>query len=87
MYTFPVSKMITKGWKMIKKMIKTCRVTGIVAVSNGCRIYVDIGKGKILANLRLLTWNSLIGQFVHPLKIRYLASCKFHFIREHENLI
>ena len=31
---------------------------------NGCRIYVDITTGKNCRQFTLLTWNSLIGQFV-----------------------
>ena len=40
---------------------------------------------------KLLTWTSFIGQFVNPVggkrEIVILASCKFHFIRKHENLM
>ena len=43
----------------------------------------------------MLTGNSFIGQFVHPVRgcgggwgsIFILASCEFYFIREHENLV
>ena len=47
----------------------------------------------------LPTWNSIIGQFIHPVGrggggvkgvegvILNLARCKFHFIREHDNLV
>ena len=54
------------------------------------RGYYD--RGKIVVNL-VPTWNSFIGQFVHPIEgfgrggIVNLALCKFHFIVEHENLM
>ena len=35
-------------------------------VYNGYSIYMDILKGKICRQFRLLIWNSIIGQFVHP---------------------
>ena len=61
---------------------------------NGYRIYVDIMTGEKLSSIRLLTWNSFIGQIDHPVgeeRIRWgiviLARCKFHFTREHENLV
>ena len=60
---------------------------------NGCRIYMDIMTGEKCRQFTLLTWNSLISQFVHPVgdeekrKIDILARCEFHFIRQHENLV
>ena len=30
------------------------------------RIYIDIMKGKNCCQFSLLTWNSFMGQFVHP---------------------
>ena len=66
-----------------------------VAWYNGCRIYVDIMTGKKLSTFYLA--NSIIGHFFHPegwdgVKvveggIVILPCCKFHFIREHENLV
>ena len=34
--------------------------------ANGCRINVDIMTGEKSSQFRLLTWTSLIIQFVHP---------------------
>ena len=54
---------------------------------------------KNCRQFKLLTWTSLIRQFVHSVnegrgfgkggefEYRYLASCTHHFIREHENSI
>ena len=63
---------------------------------NGYWIYVDILTGKTCCQFRLLTWTSFIGQFVHlrggegmdmRVGIVISASCEFHFIRVHENLV
>ena len=61
---------------------------------NGYRIFLDIMTGEKLSLITLLTWDSFIGQIDHPVgkeRIRggivILARCKFHFTREHENLV
>ena len=49
--------------------------------------------GKNCHQFSLVTWNSFIGQFVNPIEggwkegIVILARCKFHFIRENEDLV
>ena len=47
--------------------------------------YVDVMTVKNCRQFRLLTWTSLVGHFVHRIVI--LASYKFHYISEHENLV
>ena len=57
-----------------------------------------LSEWKIYRQFRMLTWISFIGQFIHPVEkgwvkgggreeIFILASCMFHSIREHENLV
>ena len=64
---------------------------------NGYIIYVDIITGEKCRQIRLLTWASFIGQFVHAVKedrvnwvdwgIVILATYEFHFPVVHDNLV
>ena len=60
---------------------------------------MDIITGEKLLSITLLTCNTFIGQFVHPVGgdwkgyvglmvgIVILASCEYHFLREQENVV
>ena len=59
-------------------------------------VYVDILTRENCHQFRLLIWNSLIDQFVHPVGmgllkwmggIVSLASCEYHFLQVHKNLV
>ena len=70
----------------------------LLRFKHGCKIYVDIMTGENYRQFSLLTRNSFIGQFVHPIwmgvnginevegEIFILAHCMFH-IRVHVNMV
>ena len=47
---------------------KVTQIVSCVYFYNGCRINMDIMTGENCRQFSLLTWNSFIGQFVHPVR-------------------